>query len=221
MPKARWWCAMPFTTRMVNRPGRAIAERRLRLRHGGLEKTAVAQHSPSSLRELPKGGIVSRHYSLRRLTNALLLRQLGRTTDERFAIRLYFERSVLRDVQQLEDWTLDDERKAIAYDRESFLLMSCLALCALERDDKYQSTRTRRPPPRVLGSLRWSTPRGSAAEHVENKTPKGHPSGRPFLFSFRCRASIWSGRRDSNPRRPPWQGGTLPLSYSRNPLVSR
>ncbi len=24
-----------------------------------------------------------------------------------------------------------------------------------------------------------------------------------------------SGRRDSNPRRPPWQGGTLPLSYSR------
>ena len=26
---------------------------------------------------------------------------------------------------------------------------------------------------------------------------------------------FWSGRRDSNPRRPPWQGGTLPLSYSR------
>ena len=24
-----------------------------------------------------------------------------------------------------------------------------------------------------------------------------------------------SGRRDLNPRRPPWQGGTLPLSYSR------
>src|SRR4051812_43484506 len=24
-----------------------------------------------------------------------------------------------------------------------------------------------------------------------------------------------SGRRGSNPRRPPWQGGTLPLSYSR------
>src|SRR5690349_1203807 len=24
-----------------------------------------------------------------------------------------------------------------------------------------------------------------------------------------------SGRRDSNSRRPPWQGGTLPLSYSR------
>ncbi len=26
---------------------------------------------------------------------------------------------------------------------------------------------------------------------------------------------IWSGRRDSNPRHPPWQGGTLPLSYAR------
>ena len=25
----------------------------------------------------------------------------------------------------------------------------------------------------------------------------------------------WSGRRDSNSRHPPWQGGTLPLSYYR------
>ena len=23
-------------------------------------------------------------------------------------------------------------------------------------------------------------------------------------------AALWSGRRDSNPRHPPWQGGTLP-----------
>lgn len=29
---------------------------------------------------------------------------------------------------------------------------------------------------------------------------------------------IWSGRRGSNPRPPPWQGGALPLSYFR-PLV--
>ena len=27
--------------------------------------------------------------------------------------------------------------------------------------------------------------------------------------------TLWSGRRDSNPRFPPWQGGTLPLSYYR------
>ena len=26
---------------------------------------------------------------------------------------------------------------------------------------------------------------------------------------------IWSGRRDSNPRPPPWQGGILPLNYFR------
>jgi hypothetical protein len=25
----------------------------------------------------------------------------------------------------------------------------------------------------------------------------------------------WSERRDLNPRQPPWQGGALPLSYSR------
>ena len=28
-------------------------------------------------------------------------------------------------------------------------------------------------------------------------------------------ATTWSGRRDSNSRHPPWQGGTLPLSYYR------
>ena len=27
--------------------------------------------------------------------------------------------------------------------------------------------------------------------------------------------NIWSGRTDLNRRRPPWQGGTLPLSYAR------
>ena len=26
---------------------------------------------------------------------------------------------------------------------------------------------------------------------------------------------VWSGRRDSNPRPPPWQGGVLPLNYFR------
>ena len=28
---------------------------------------------------------------------------------------------------------------------------------------------------------------------------------------------LWSGKRDSNPRLRPWQGRTLPLSYSRTP----
>src|SRR5215471_2770158 len=26
---------------------------------------------------------------------------------------------------------------------------------------------------------------------------------------------LWSGRRDSNPRRPAWEAGILPLNYSR------
>src|SRR3954471_21359903 len=30
----------------------------------------------------------------------------------------------------------------------------------------------------------------------------------------------WSGKRDSNPRLRPWQGRTLPLSYSRSPRSS-
>jgi hypothetical protein len=30
---------------------------------------------------------------------------------------------------------------------------------------------------------------------------------------------VWSGRRDSNPRPPPWQGGVLPLNYFREIMV--
>ena len=33
-------------------------------------------------------------------------------------------------------------------------------------------------------------------------------------------AGIWSGKRDLNPRLQPWQGCTLPLSYSR-PIVQK
>ena len=29
-------------------------------------------------------------------------------------------------------------------------------------------------------------------------------------------AKYWSGRRGSNSRPPPWQGGVLPLNYFRN-----
>ena len=37
---------------------------------------------------------------------------------------------------------------------------------------------------------------------------KSRPDGRDL-------SEIWSGKRDSNPRLRPWQGRTLPLSYSR------
>ena len=30
----------------------------------------------------------------------------------------------------------------------------------------------------------------------------------------------WSGRRDSNPRRPAWEAGILPLNYSRTGVNS-
>src|SRR5947199_962900 len=33
--------------------------------------------------------------------------------------------------------------------------------------------------------------------------------------AVRLIAQMWSGRRDSNPRPPPWQGGALPLSHVR------
>ncbi len=38
------------------------------------------------------------------------------------------------------------------------------------------------------------------------------------LATWLCRRSEkkWSGRTDLNRRRPPWQGGTLPLSYARS-----
>ena len=35
------------------------------------------------------------------------------------------------------------------------------------------------------------------------------------LTTWLCRPKTWSGKRDSNPRPPPWQGGALPLSYFR------
>src|SRR5436189_2627333 len=37
------------------------------------------------------------------------------------------------------------------------------------------------------------------------------------LLTAACKLLIlWSGRRDSNPRRPAWEAGILPLNYSRS-----
>ena len=35
-------------------------------------------------------------------------------------------------------------------------------------------------------------------------------------FIFMNSSLTWSGRRDSNPRPPPWQGDVLPLNYFRD-----
>src|SRR5436189_3041930 len=41
------------------------------------------------------------------------------------------------------------------------------------------------------------------------------------LLTAACKLLIlWSGRRDSNPRRPAWEAGILPLNYSRLPYFS-
>src|ERR1022692_4462122 len=43
--------------------------------------------------------------------------------------------------------------------------------------------------------------------------------GRKLLVSPKL-LKRWSGRRDSNPRRPAWEAGILPLNYSRLPFLS-
>ena len=49
--------------------------------------------------------------------------------------------------------------------------------------------------------------------------PPGFEPGNKGFADLRLTAwlwhRVWSGRRDSNSRHPPWQGGTLPLSYYR------
>ena len=46
----------------------------------------------------------------------------------------------------------------------------------------------------------------------------------PLTANPRAQARVsrnhWSGRRDLNPRLRPWQGRTLPLSYSRSTVLS-
>ena len=45
------------------------------------------------------------------------------------------------------------------------------------------------------------------------KSPTSY--SRSGLEDVRENVNLWSGRRELNPRRQPWQGCTLPLSYSR------
>ena len=56
-------------------------------------------------------------------------------------------------------------------------------------------------------------PLGDGADQSpETKNGPWRPALTPQL-----RGERWSGKRDSNPRLRPWQGRTLPLSYSRSP----
>ena len=51
------------------------------------------------------------------------------------------------------------------------------------------------------------------------EVPPGFEPGNKGFADLRLTAwlwhRVWSGRRDSDSRHPPWQGGTLPLSYYR------
>ena len=53
-----------------------------------------------------------------------------------------------------------------------------------------------------------------------NCQTKGEGRSLAGCSSLGLRPKIWSGRRDLNPRLRPWQGRTLPLSYSRSNFIS-
>ncbi len=61
---------------------------------------------------------------------------------------------------------------------------------------------------------RCSEPLSSQLEATGGFEPPIGVLQTPALTSWPRRPS-WSGRRDSNPRPPPWQGGALPLSHFR------
>ena len=76
--------------------------------------------------------------------------------------------------------------------------------------------KTRSPP--ACSRARGGQSDGDPSHHHSHHSPApgGRSEAKAGGVSQGDRLGFWSGRRDSNPRRPPWQGGTLPLSYSRN-----
>ena len=48
-----------------------------------------------------------------------------------------------------------------------------------------------------------------------NAAPKRVGAARKAAGAGLAEGKNWSGRGDSNPRPPPWQGGVLPLNYFR------
>ena len=53
---------------------------------------------------------------------------------------------------------------------------------------------------------------------LEESAGAGHPKVASRPCTLRWLSTVWSGRRDSNPRPQPWQGCALPLSYARSEL---
>src|ERR1044071_7754709 len=59
-------------------------------------------------------------------------------------------------------------------------------------------------------------PLGYRAPESECPPVRTPESITPRRGEGQLRAKLWSGRRELNPRLRPWQGRTLPLSYSRS-----
>jgi hypothetical protein len=72
--------------------------------------------------------------------------------------------------------------------------------------------------PRSSSGLRTKDAQAKAWAYVPGRTTDGCTNNRPGKAPGRARNRrvSWSGKRDSNPRLRPWQGRTLPLSYSRS-----
>ena len=78
---------------------------------------------------------------------------------------------------------------------------------------------TQQRPSSAIGNWVFAVPTLQGLANVE--VPPGFEPGNKGFADLRLTAwlwhRVWSGRRDSNSRHPPWQGGTLPLSYYRTP----
>jgi hypothetical protein len=74
--------------------------------------------------------------------------------------------------------------------------------------------------PRYSEQRAWCSRSGSDSRAASGRPPSLHRSyGGQLSPAFVSES--WSGKRDSNPRLRPWQGRTLPLSYSRSPNSKR
>jgi hypothetical protein len=81
----------------------------------------------------------------------------------------------------------------------------------VKRDGRLQGNRNRRSIDERDALAKTQPGRNQAEKAPRDK--RCVRSGRPRVFGYAWKG--WSGRRGSNPRRPAWEAGILPLNYSR------
>ncbi len=79
----------------------------------------------------------------------------------------------------------------------------------LERETGFE------PATSTLARLHSTTELFPPVEATSGFEPENGGFADLCLTTWLCRRLFWSGKRDLNPRLQPWQGCTLPLSYSR------